>query len=115
MTPTLSHLQRRFPPLVAQLIRFAYAHGYELTLGDAYRHPDWQATLVTAGRSRVHTSLHTDRLAIDLNLFRDSLYETTTEAHAPLGAFWESLDPLARWGGRFGDGNHYSLTFGGRR
>jgi hypothetical protein len=26
-----------------------------------------------------------------------------------LGEFWEGLHPLCRWGGRFNDGNHYSI------
>ena len=61
------------------------------------------------------------KLAIDLDLFKDGegfemgckVYLTKTEDHRKLGEFWESLHPLCRWGGRFGDGNHYSLEHGG--
>jgi hypothetical protein len=43
-----------------------------------------------------------------MNLFIDDKYQTTTEAHRPIGEKWESLG--GTWGGRFRnkDGNHYS-------
>lgn len=31
-----------------------------------------------------------------------------------IGAKWESLHPLCRWGGRWGDANHISVAHGGR-
>ncbi len=54
-------------------------------------------------------SAHKNRLAIDLNLFRDGEYLSATEDHRPLGEWWERQHELCRWGGRFDDGNHYSL------
>lgn len=63
----------------------------------------------------ISNSLHTDRLAIDFNLFRNGVWLKTTEDHLPLGQFWEKLHPLCCWGGRFGDGNHYSITHQGRK
>jgi hypothetical protein len=60
------------------------------------------------GESR---SAHKQRLAIDLNLFRDGKFLSLTEDHAPLGKFWQSLG--GTWGGEFNDGNHYSLAFNG--
>lgn len=102
---TLGQKQRKFTRMVADLIMWAYDHGYELTLGDAYRdprtpygHPD---------------SLHRKRLAVDLNLFKNGVYLTRTEDHAPLGEYWESIG--GSWGGRFQDGNHYSLEYSGIR
>ena len=53
------------------------------------------------------------RLAIDLNLFRDGAFLQSSEDHRALGEWWEKQHPLARWGGRFMDGNHYSLEHGG--
>jgi hypothetical protein len=32
-----------------------------------------------------------------------------TSDHQRLGEWWEKQHPLARWGGRWGDGNHYSF------
>jgi hypothetical protein len=103
----LGEKQRLFTKLVGELIDYAYSEGYELTFGDAYRSPK-----VEYGHPN---SLHRSRLAIDLNLFKEGEYLTRTEDHAPLGRFWESLHPLCRWGGRFDDGNHYSITHGGMK
>lgn len=94
-----------FTKLVAELIDFVYSEGYELTFGDAYR-----SDAVHYGHPR---SLHRSRLAIDLNLFKEGVYLTDTSDHLPFGEFWEALHPDCRWGGRFEDGNHYSITHGG--
>lgn len=102
---SLRQKQSKFVRMVALLILYAYEQGYELTFGDAYRdlrcdygHP---------------ASLHRSRLAIDLNLFRDGEYLQKTEDHRLLGEFWESIG--GSWGGRFKDGNHYSLAHEGRK
>ena len=58
-------------------------------------------------------SLHYIRLAIDLNLFEAGKYLRSSKDHAVLGLYWESLG--GSWGGRFGDGNHYSLEHKGVR
>jgi len=99
---TLGAKQRLFAGMVGKLIVWAYTLGYELTLGDAY---------ATTGHKA--NSLHYIRLAIDLNLFKNGVYQTTTEAHRELGEYWESLG--GTWGGRFNDGNHYSLEHEGRK
>ena len=107
---TLGQKQRLFARLVGELIREAYWQGYELSLGDAHR------SVIEATRLGFPRSLHTAKLAIDLNLFLDGTYLRSTEAHRPLGEWWESRHPLCRWGGRFrrADGNHYSMAHGGR-
>lgn len=114
---TLRETQSLFARLVASLIVFAYAQGYELTFGEAWRSPEEAKRLAMLGKGTLD-SLHRDRLALDLNLFKDGKWLKTTAAHRPLGEFWESLHPLCRWGGRFkarSDGNHYSLEFQGRQ
>lgn len=107
---TLGEKQRLFSRLLADLIRWAYEHGYEVTMGECFRTPE-QAALNAQKGIGVKDSLHTKRLAVDLNLFVNGEYMPTTEAHKPLGEYWESLNPLCRWGGRFTkpDGNHYEL------
>jgi len=102
----LREKQSKFVNLICKLVVFATSQGYELTFGDAYRDPR-----CPYGSK---TSNHHKRLAVDFNLFIDGKYQTTTEAHRPLGEYWESLDPECRWGGRFEDGNHYSLEHNGR-
>jgi hypothetical protein len=101
---TLRQKQSRFVRMVGLLIDYAYLQGFELTFGDAYALTGHKAN-----------SLHGKRLAIDLNLFRNGEYLTTTEAHLPLGEFWERIG--GTWGGRFStpDGNHYSLEHEGVR
>lgn len=110
---TLREKQSAFAALVADLIVHARSLGFELSFGEAYRSPEEAARLAKAGKG-IKASLHCQRLAIDLNLFKDGKYLSSTEAHRPLGEWWEQLHPLCRWGGRFNDGNHYSFTNGGR-
>jgi hypothetical protein len=111
---TLREKQSLHVRLVAKLIEFATANGYDLTWGEAWRTPE-QAALNAKKGVGIRNSLHGDRLAVDLNLFRDGRFLTATEDHRPLGEYWESLHPLARWGGRFKDGNHYSIEHEGRK
>lgn len=114
---TLRQKQSLFVKLVAKLIYYAYSQGYELTFAEAYRSPEEAARLAKAGKGIVK-SLHTQRLAIDLNLFKDGKYLTSTEAHRFLGEWWERQsgpDFTCAWGGRFKDGNHYSIEHEGRK
>jgi hypothetical protein len=111
---TLGQKQRLFARLVGLLLGEIYSRGYGVTFGEAYRSPEEAARLAEAGKG-IRRSLHCDRLAIDLNLFHGDEYLTDTEAHRPFGTFWESMHPFAVWGGRFNDGNHYSLSHEGRR
>ena len=92
---SLRKKQSEFVRKVSLLILFAYEKGYELTFGDAYAHD-----------GHCDDSFHYQRLAIDLNLFKDGKYLTKTNDHLPLGLFWESIG--GSWGGRWDDGNHYS-------
>lgn len=111
---TLREKQSLFAQLVAQLILEAKTRGYEVTFGEAYRSPEEAARLAAAGKG-IKASLHTQKLAIDLNLFKDGTFLDTTEDHRILGEWWEAQHELCRWGGRFKDGNHYSLEHGGRK
>ena len=111
---TLREKQSLFVTLVAQLIQRATDLGYELSFGETYRTPE-QAILNAKAGKGTKNSLHCDRLAIDLNLFKDGRFLGSTEDHRRLGEYWESLHPLARWGGRFNDGNHYSIEHEGRK
>jgi hypothetical protein len=112
---TLGEKQRLFTRLIGKLIEYAYGIGYELTFGDAYRSPE-QANLNAAAGKGIVNSLHCERLAIDLNLFRNGKYLTDSADYKLLGEYWESLGPDCRWGGRFSkpDGNHFSIAHAGR-
>lgn len=111
--------QAAFARLVASLIIEAYRRGYEVTLGEAYRSPEEAERLAKEGKG-ITNSLHTQRLAIDLNLFKDGVYFGRSESYAPLGSWWEAQsggDIECCWGGRFAkpDGNHFSIAHGGRK
>lgn len=117
MTLRLRPKQSAFVRLVARLIEHAYANGYECTFGEAYRSPEEAARLAKAGKG-ITRSLHVDRLAIDLNLFKDGKYLTLTEHYRSLGEWWEAqstVDVICCWGGRFKDGNHFSVAHEGRK
>lgn len=93
--------------MVANLIIKAEEMGYEVTLGDAYRDPRLHGVMGEKKGYGSANSFHKQRLAIDINLFKAGQYLEGTEAHKPLGEWWESQG--GSWGGRFKDGNHYSL------
>lgn len=111
---TLRQKQSLFVRLLAELIDFAHEEGYELTGGELWRSSFEANRLFNLGIGK-KDSLHCDRLAIDLNLFKNGKYLAKSEDHLELGMFWESLHPDCRWGGHFDDGNHYSITDSGRR
>lgn len=113
MSETLGSKQRRFTKMIAQLINFAYDNGYELTFGDAYRDPRLHGQLGVRGGYGSASSNHKIRLAVDFNLFKEGKYLAGTEDHKILGLYWESIG--GSWGGRFNDGNHYSLEHEGRK
>lgn len=112
---TLSEKQIVFTMNIGKLIEWAYANGYGLTFGDAYRDPRLAALNAQQGKGIVN-SLHSRRLAVDFNLFKGGLYQPRSELYAPLGEYWKSLDPANCWGGDFRptpDGNHFALSDGG--
>lgn len=114
---TLKEKQFVFSRLVARLIIQANMFGFEVSLGEAYRSKEEAERLAKLGKG-IKGSLHTQRLAIDLNLFRNGRLITDTEGHKVLGEWWEkhSTDKYdCVWGGRFNDGNHYSIAHDGRK
>lgn len=113
---TLRQKQSRFALGVALLIQKADEMGYAVTFGEAWRTPE-QAKWNAAQGIGTATSLHIERLAVDINLFKDGRYITDGEGHAELGRWWKALHPDHRHGGDFSkrDWNHYSLTPDGKR
>jgi hypothetical protein len=106
---SLGETQREFSQLVALLILKAGQWGFGVSLGEAYRSKE------EAERLGFAKSNHCLRLAIDLHLFIDGVWQEKTEDHAELGEWWEQQDPRCSWGGHFGDGNHYSFEWRGVR
>jgi hypothetical protein len=82
---TLREKQSLFVCLLGRLIAHVYGRGWELTLGEGYR-----------GDRQGH--------------MRGSLHYDTDPAWLEIGEEWERMHQLCRWGGRFGDANHFSLA-----
>lgn len=110
---TLREKQSKFTLAIAGLIAKAYEMGYEVTLGDAYRDPRLHGQVGEKKGYGHSKSCHKLRLAIDLNLFKNGKFLTTTEDHRELGEWWESQG--GTWGGRFNDANHYSFEHAGMK
>ena len=96
--------QELFAELIAAHITWLYEQGYKVRIGDVFAHDGHR-----------EGSCHYLKLAADLNLFKDGDYLTNTAEHRESGEMWESRHELCRWGGRFDDGNHYSLEHQGRK
>jgi hypothetical protein len=110
---SLRQKQSKFARMVADLIIKAYDLGYEVTLGDAYRDPRLHGGIGLKKGYGHSKSCHKIRLAIDLNLFKDGVFLDKSDDHKELGEWWESQG--GTWGGRFNDGNHYSLSHEGMK
>ena len=121
---TLRAKQSAFAKALGQLITYAYAQGYELTMADGSVDPvrryRTKAGAMVYGEDANHMakSLHYIRLAQDINLFLESKWITDGghPAWTVLGTYWEALHPDAAWGGRFAsvDSNHFSFRHGGK-
>lgn len=112
---TLGKKQELFMRLLPRLIDKAHELGFEIRGGDLFRDPRVHGKVGEKKGYGAAYSCHKDKLAIDLNLFKNGKFITSTEGHRPLGEWWEQQHELSCWGGRFADGNHYSLTHEGRK
>ena len=108
----MSALQEEFARALPKLIEKALELGYTVTLGEAWRTPQQAQWNADHGLGIAH-SLHIERLAIDLNFFKDGAYIKDGSKLADIGAWWKTLGPNYKWGGDFihlPDANHFSLS-----
>ncbi len=113
----LGHKQELFSRLVfTMLIPFIYSRGFQIRMGDSFRDERVHGKYGEKVGYSSSLSNHKLKLATDLNLTLDGVYQTSTEDHAEIGEYWIGLHDLCRWGGSNGnkDGNHYSLEHNGR-
>jgi hypothetical protein len=113
----MSKLQEEFATSMAKLILKANELGFGVTVGEAWRTPEQAQRDADEGIGVAH-SLHMERLAIDLNLFKDGVYLTAPEPYVELGNWWKALPGgHYRYGGDFHirDYDHYSLSPDGVR
>lgn len=112
---TLGEKQQLFMRLLPRLIDKAHSLGFQIRGGDLFRDPRTNgAHGVKQGYSSAN-SCHKLKLAIDLNLFKGGSFLQQTNDHEQLGIWWEQQHALCCWGGRFNDGNHYSLEHNGSK
>ncbi len=110
---SLSRKQSVFTQNIALLILRAYGMGINLTFGEAFRTEYQQSEYVRTGKSHTMNSNHLKRLAVDFNFF---IHDQLVYHHpdiTELGKYWESLDPLNRWGGNFKgfyDAPHFEMN-----
>jgi len=102
---TLREARCQFTLSLATLIAWTSTRGYEVAIDQAKRCKD-----CPIGHEK---SLHKIGLAVDLLLYRDGEYLTETSDYVELGEFWEELGYA--WGGRWGDGDHFSLPWEGMK
>jgi hypothetical protein len=110
--PILGQKQELFSRLLPRLIDKAHSLGFEVRLKELQR-PEEMAEIYSERGMGVSNSLHLSGLAIDLVLFKRGQPLVDTADYLELGEFWESLDILCAWGGRFGDGGHFSVKHRG--
>jgi hypothetical protein len=115
-TLTLKQARIEFSLAIAELILYAHSIQCDLALAEGMD----RRTAKDPTSDHMTGSLHDMGLAQDVDLYKDGVYLMNTEDHAPLGAWWKQYGidhglPLA-WGGDFTkkDGNHYSLSWGGK-
>ena len=101
----LKDKQYAFARKIAVLELVAIEMGYQPRNGHAFRCQNCKTGSTN--------SLHKSRLAKDIILDRDGVWLQETEDYKPLGLVWESMG--GTWGGRWGDGNHFSTAYGGRK
>lgn len=109
----LGKKQELFMRLLPQLINKAHELGFEIRGGDLFRDGRTNGEYGEKKGYGREKSNHKLKLAIDLNLFMDGKFMAETLDHEELGEWWEKQHELCKWGGRFQDGNHYSLEHWG--
>jgi len=135
---SLGTLQRAFARCLASLEAKILADGFEFTIGEGYRSAEQAAinSLPLIDRARIAALLeakypvlseamkasvsrgiansnHRNKLAQDLNLFKDEKFLDDAADYLPFGAWWKTQHPLARWGGDWGDADHFSFEWHG--
>ena len=124
---TLREKQSLFLNNVSKLITWAFENGYQLTIGEGLRTSEQQLLyfegysiqkigsglhfVQTARKTKTMDSKHLNKLAIDLNLFIDGIYQSDSKAYKPLAEYWKSLNPANDAGYFWGwDGNHFQMN-----
>ena len=107
---TLRERQSLFLLNFSKLIIWIYDQGWEATAGELFRTSEQQAIYFSEGLSKVKESKHQLKLAGDLNLFINKIYQQTKAPYAPLAEYWKSLHPDNVAGYDWGwDAGHFEM------
>lgn len=94
----LSTEQAAFSLDLAKLITRIHESGYAGVIAEVYRTPE-QAALNAKKGIGIANSLHCQKLAADVLLFKDGVYLADGEHYRQFGDYWESLSVKNRYGG----------------
>lgn len=97
---TLGQKRTRFTRMILLLLEYLDFMGYEVRFDREHC-------------NHMEKSLHYEGLAKDLLFFKNGVYLTKSSDYETAGLFWESIG--GTWGGRWDDGNHFSVSHGGRK
>ena len=112
----LSDRRVRITELLGVFLVWSSANGYRMAINAAKDPPKTCPKCKTIIYGHIKKSYHNDGLAVDFDLYdADGNYLPNTDDYRKPGEYWESLDPLCTWGGRFGDGCHFSYGEGKRK
>lgn len=134
----LSALQRQFTRCLVKLEQYMLDKGYEFTLGEGWRsneqaeinalplidrkvvegllgakYPTLASAIGISTSHGIRASNHRNRLAQDLNLYKDGIWLTDADSYRPFGEWWKTQHPSARYGGDFSDYDHFSFEYNG--
>lgn len=135
---TLGQKQELFSRLLPRLIDHANVLGFGVRMGEVLRFEEQARYNASHCRkckkhkSDIHhrpkivkhhpfkaigivNSLHRQKLAVDLILFRRGKPLWTSGPYLELNEFWEGLHELCATGRSWGDAGHFSLMHGGRK
>ena len=114
---TLLEKQKLFSKFLARFLQDLHLRGYEVTIGEVFR-PSEMAEIYASQGKGVANSLHSLKLAVDLNIFYQGRFLTTKEELEIPGKIWKAYTTsIAQtcWGGDFEklDCDHFSIFHNG--
>ena len=129
----LGEKQELFATLLPRLLDKAHSLGFKVRIGEVLRFEQQARYNSTHCRKCKQTkahrnhpghkfrsigilnSLHRQKLAVDIVLFRDGKPCWDSESYRTLADWWVEQHELCRSGIGWGDGGHFSVTHGGRK
>lgn len=111
---SLNAKQAEFTRCLGRLLVWCEDNNIHVIGAELYRTPAQARLYASEGRGIVN-SVHTKKLAIDLFIYKDGTVSWEMDDYAAIGAYWKSLNEVARWGGDFKnrDAVHFSFLHQG--